>query len=226
MEHLAKLWHCFAKTLTVANWKQTSVCFRGWNVLFHTLNWLLSCKWVFLITIDIPNYQCRIWRAACTTKSSSSMFRRWEIFPFNPCGGGDGWAVWPPRSIGRGTGLLAAPDGKKLQLVNDQFYYQLVLVPGRIKLFVGGMENSWCFSFGSSGWWYRLEWINLKRGGAGVTSVEEADWRHRISKSSVREDAGISGRCSLGWDLSDPSSSWVTVVAGYCDLLRNPPIHA
>lgn len=47
MEHLAKLWHCFAKTFTVTNWKQTSVCFRGWNVLFYTVSWLLSWRWIF-----------------------------------------------------------------------------------------------------------------------------------------------------------------------------------
>lgn len=53
--------------------------------------------------------------------------------------------------------ILAAPDGEKLfsnfqlKLVNDQFYYQLVLLPGRIKLFVGGMKNSWCFFFGTGG---------------------------------------------------------------------------
>ena len=36
--------------------------------------------------------------------------------------------------------------------------------------------------------------------------------------------AGLNGRCSLRWDRSDPSSSWVTVVAGCCDLLRNSPV--
>lgn len=51
--------------------------------------------------------------------------------------------------------VLAAPDGQKLfsnfQLkpVNDQLCDQLVLLPGRIKLFVGGTKNSWCFFFGS-----------------------------------------------------------------------------
>lgn len=121
-------------------------------------------------------------------KSFSSIHELVQVHP------GSDKDVWPHSATGREMQVLTAPNGQKLlsrfQLkpANDPFYYQLVLLPGRIKLCVGGMKNSWCFFFGNGRWWYGLEQINLTRGEVGTTSVENAIRRHWISKSKVLGD--------------------------------------